>query len=524
SETAEVSITISQSQLASYDAYEKKTYRMDRGEYFLILAADAHDAAKQAVEKYKSSSVSDNLFVYEQAEDVLYDVSDTGYPITNRFQTEKYTSLPEDLPLLSRADWQGTFPTPYGDGGVAGKAVKELTGTKKAAILSTDHLGPNNDEVDYVYNFATQTVETVHIGKAVTNSRKGLNFIDMVDKNGKVADYDDKKWQDLVECMTVKELYKFLSSGFGQSAQINSINKRRTDTSDSPMGLHSGTLFPCYPIQAATWSVETAQSIAECVAEEALWNGIHGWYAPACNMHRTPFGGRNYEYYSEDGTLSGKYIAAVVKTAQANGLFVQMKHFALNDQDTTRGDRGNFKNGDPYNGLCTYANEQCIREIYLKPFQYGVEEGGAHGVMTSYNRIGDTWAGGHYGLLTEVLRNEWGMKGNALTDYAGTFGYKYMNFGQGLRAGNDLWLHPSNAFPTDDYTSDAAIYYMQKAAKDVLYAEACSSRINNQRYTDGSSVIVKTTYAPWRWLVGIIYGVVMLGSLFGIVILLKKVP
>ena len=322
--------------------------------------------------------------------------------------------------------------------------------------------------------------------------------------------------------MSKEELYRLLSSGFAQSSQIDSINKRKSITSDSPMGLQAGTLFPCYPIQAATWSIEIAKDIGECIAEEALWNDVRGWYAPACNLHRTPFGGRNFEYYSEDGTLAGKYAAGVIKSARKGGLFFQIKHFAVNEQDTNRGDRGNFKNGDPYNGLCTYVNEQSIREIYLKVFQFGVEEGGALGVMTSYNRIGNTWSGGHYGLVTEVLRNEWGLRGNALTDYAGTFGYKYMNMNQGMRAGNDVWLHPSDAFPIDDKTSNAAIYYMQKSAKNILYAEACSSRINNQRFSDGSSITVKMVIAPWKWVTASIYAVIALGCIAGIIYFAKK--
>lgn len=519
--TENVQISFSKRLLASYDAYEMKTYRMDQGDYLLIPAINAHEATKMAVSYAKGEEV--NVLVYTQNEDELFDESEaTGYQITNRFETEKYTSLPSDVKLLTRADWVGTFPTPYGEQGKAGKMQKTMTAEKKASILSTDHLGPNDEKTDYIYDFDTKTTKTVTIGKPVTNSKAGLNFIDLVDENGVPTAYGDEKWQSLVECMSVKELYKFCSAGAGQSLMVKSINKQKTNTSDSPMGLHAGTLFPCYPIQAGTWSTEVAQKIGECISEEALWNNIHGWYAPASNMHRTPFGGRNYEYYSEDGTLAGKYIASVVRTAQGHGIFVQMKHFALNDQDTNRGDRGNFRNGDPYNGLCTYASEQTIREVYLRSFEYGVKEGGAHGVMTSYNRIGDTWAGGHYGLMTEILRNEWGMRGNALTDYAGTFGYKYMNFKQGLMAGNDIWLHPSEAFPTDEYTSNEMIYYMQKGVSHVLYAEATSSRINNQRLTTGESVTVKEIYAPWRYIVASV--LVLLGGLcvFGIVRTIKK--
>ena len=514
-----VEIEIDKRQLSSYDTYEKKTYRMDAGDYYLIPASNAHEAVNAVLYG------EENALLYEQKEDVIFSKSHTMYEITNHFETESYTSKPTDMSMLSRSDWQNTWPKVYGDGGVAGKATKTLTQELKNEILNKDktaHLGKNTDEVDYIYNTTTKQTEVIEIGTAITNSGEGINFIDMVDENGNVLDYNDKKWMKLVQCMTERELYVLLSSGFGKSEEVRSINKRKTITSDSPMGLHCGTLFPCYPIQAATWSTDVAESIGACIAEEALWNDIRGWYAPTCNLHRMPFGGRNYEYYSEDGVLAGKYAAAVVRIVQNNGLYVHLKHFALNEQDTNRGDRGNFKNFDPYNGLCTYVNEQAIREVYLKAFQIAVEEGGAHGVMTSYNRIGNTWTGGHYGLVTEVLRNEWGMQGIALSDYAGTFGYTYMNMNQGLRAGNDQWLHPSEAFPIDDKTSDAAIYYMQKAAKHVLFAEANSSRINNQRYLDGTSFAVKSVISPWKWISISIYGLIAIGCIFGIIFEIKK--
>ncbi len=464
-----VEIPVQRRQLASYDAYEVQTYLAEAGKYIFSASRDAHTPVLTAE--------------YVLQEDTLFDVSGTGYTITNRFETEDYSSRPADLTLLSRSDWEGTWPKVYGDGGVAGRATKIMTPEKKAAILSKDSLGG-----DKVYALP------------VTSSGEGLTFSDLFNENGQPLPYEDPMWQRVVECMSPDDLYRLISGGGSRSPAVETIQKRRSKTSDSPMGLHAGTLFPCYPIQAATWNVEIGGEIGAYIAEEALWNDIRGWYAPAMDTHRTPFGGRNYEYYSEDGVLAGKYAAAVVRSARAGGMFLHIKHYALNDQDTNRGDRGNFRNADPYNGLCTYAGEQSIREIYLKPFELAITEGGANGVMTSYNRIGDTWAGGHYGLLTEVLRNEWGMRGNVLTDYAGTFGYEYMDMNQGLRAGNTQWLYTGDAFPVDDRTSDEAIHYMQKAAKDILYAEASSSRVNNQRYADGTSVTVHESIPRWKLL------------------------
>ena len=226
---------------------------------------------------------------YALAEDELFSTSVTGYEITNRFETEDYTSRPDDVTLLSRADWEGTWPAVYGDGGTAGHATMTLTTEKKDSILSNDHLGPNNDTVDYVYDRLTGEVETVSIGAPVTSSGEGLNFSDMFDENGGPLDYGDEMWRRLVECMSVDDLYCLVSAGGGRSPAIETINKRQSNTSDSPMGLHAGTLFPCYPIQAASWSTQTAESIGAAIAEEALWNDIRGWYAPAYGYPPHPF-------------------------------------------------------------------------------------------------------------------------------------------------------------------------------------------------------------------------------------------
>ncbi len=467
-ESETVTIETGRSALASYDAYGARTYLAEAGEYIFSASKDAHTPVL---------TVS-----YLLRENELFDRSVTGYEIGNRFETETYSSRPDDLKLLSRADFAGTWPAPYGDDGTAGKSVMTMTPEKKDSILSVS--APS---------------APFPSGSPVTSSGAGHTFSELFDENGTPLDYDDPLWMETVQCMSKQELYYLVSSGGGRSPAIESIQKQQSNTSDSPMGLRRGTLFPCYPVQAATWSVETAALVGDCVAEEALHLNIHGWYAPAMDTHRTPFGGRNYEYYSEDGVLAGKYAAAVCRASRARGLSHRIKHFALNEQDTNRGDRGNFRNGDPYNGLCTYAGEQSIRELYLKPFELAVTEGGADGVMTSYNRIGDIWAGGHYGLLTEVLKNEWGLRGNVLTDFAGSFGYRYMDLKQGLLAGNTQWLYVGNAFPSKDRDSDEMILLMQRAAKDILYAEAGSSRVNNQRHADGSSVSVRLRWQTWQY-------------------------
>ena len=520
-ETEKVELSFSQDDLSCYDAYGKQDYRIEKGDYYICFAHNSHDAIDSILEK-KGLVLPHEGHVERFTQNETVEITHsrkTEYPYKNRFETDAFSSLPSEIKLLSRSRWKDSFPSMYGDNGTPGKARKEFDAKTKEAILNQDvhsHLGPNDDEYDYVYNWEKKEVEKIKIPAKTPSKIEKLNFMDLVDENGKPLSYFDGKWDRLVENLSEEEMYSYLSFGAGRAEALPAINKRLTLTSDSPMGLHVGTLFPSYPVQAGTFDKSIAKRMGEQIAEEALWHNIRGWYAPTCNLHRHPFGGRNYEYYSEDPHLAGLYVYEVVSAVQENGTFVQVKHFALNDQDTNRGDRGNYRNEDPYNGLVTYAGEQSIREIYLKVFQYAIEKADGHGVMTSYNRIGTTWAGGHYGLVTEILRNEWGMKGNALTDYSGTFGYKYMNMNQGLRAGNDVWLHPKRSFPIDDRHSDAAVYYMRKACKHMLYAEATSSRVNNQRFESGESVSVNFHIYTWQWAV---IGLMALVALIDVAIL-----
>ena len=189
-----------------------------------------------------------------------------------------------------------------------------------------------------------------------------------------------------------------------------------------------------------------------------------GWNAPAVNIHRSPFGGRNWEYYSEDGYLSGAIGAEVVKGCREKGVITYVKHFAVNEQETNR----------DTNGLVTWADEQAMREIYLKPFEIIVKEGESLGIMSSFNRIGTTWAGGSYALLTEILRDEWGFRGCVVTDYSLP---RYMNVNQQIRAGGDLVFNQGDKAPGNDYTP-TQVSCMRKAAHNILYAIANSNAVN----------------------------------------------
>lgn len=239
---------------------------------------------------------------------------------------------------------------------------------------------------------------------------------------------------------------------------------------------------------ASTWNVNLAEQMGQCVGAEAKAYGVTGWYAPAMNIHRTAFGGRNFEYYSEDGLVAGKMAASVTKGYQSQGGYVYIKHFALNDQETNR----TF-------GVLTWANEQTVREIYLKPFELAVKEGGAKAVMSSFNSIGNTWAGASSGLLKEILRNEWGFKGMIDTDFymngGGMAAYPYMNFELGIRNGNDTYLTgvAPMGVPSANTKSNDTLWALRECSKNILYNVVNSRAINDGLSTD-TPTWVKVTY------------------------------
>ncbi|MBQ1492363.1 MAG: hypothetical protein IIZ39_10425, partial [Blautia sp.] len=315
----------------------------------------------------------------------------------------------------------------------------------------------------------------------------------------KGAAYDDPRWEELISQLSVKELMTFTAETMYTSSALDSVKKPFTFDADGPLGLSSmfkkdlvSVAFPCVPLLAASMNTELASAMGSFVAELMELNHITSWYAPAMDIHRSPLSGRNYEYYSEDATVSAMVAAAETRAAVEKGAIVFIKHFALNDMESQRA------------FVHTYANEQVIRENCLRPFEVAVKEGRANGVMSSMNFIGDTYAGAHMGLLTDVLRGEWGFVGTVLTDM--DEGHQIHNFWMSLRSGVDYWLGYSGY--VNKPRSDADIYYLQRAAKNHLWTLAGS---NYQ----------EAVLTNWRGCVDIIYielGLVVLAALIGIVI------
>lgn len=501
-----VTIKINEEQLKSYDAHGAKTYILDPGHYYITAAQDAHQAInnilvkKDQALKTKITGTANPDFVKEYTpknttvDTVKYQHDlRTGTSISNQFD-----AAAGDLKYLTRQDWVGTFPTNDGQPSKVistwgneingknsqGKPAsytwqKEVSPELLAKIKSSDSLSPIDK----------QSIKD----KTVYSKKNNLYLIDL-----RGLDFDDPKWDQLLDELSPEDYQQLIvHSGYGIDA-IKSINKPFSQDTDMAAGLSYGGTEKIYPnmiMLAQSWNHDLAKKYGNMIGNEALIGGADGWYAPSLNIHRTPFSGRNGEYYSEDPYLAGTIGQNVVRAAAAKGLYTYIKHFAVNDQENHRGDRQGQM------GLVTWANEQSIRENYLKPFEMTVKTGNvdlkyyaqtANGqyvrktkkipatmaLMTSFNRLGATWTGGSYPLITGVLRNEWGFKGMAITDNANTS--KIMNEYQMVEAGADIKLLNAED-PTHfqfNKNSRAEYHYGRQAIHRVLYTVANSKNTN----------------------------------------------
>lgn len=329
------------------------------------------------------------------------------------------------------------------------------------------------------------------------------NGLDLTEMTG--LDYDDEMWDTLLDQMSVNDLVDLTTLGGYRTLEIESVGKPYTADYDGPSGITaytsrsdtSGTAFPAGVMLAQTWNVELATLMGDAVGAEGQAYGVTGWYAPGINIHRSAFSGRNFEYYSEDPFISGKMAANKIEGFEGQGGFVYMKHFALNDQEENR-----------TNGLMTWADEQTVRDIYLKPFEIAVKEGGASGVMSGFNSIGTRWAGASSSLLQEVLRNEWGFRGHVNTDFfIGDF-YPYMNPVLGFRNGNDLLLTGTApvGVPDIDTSSNDTLWAMREASHNILYTVANSGAVDDGMSTDTPTWVMVTIAIDIVLLIAIITG------------------
>ena len=494
-ESETLKLTIKKEEMASYDYKNEKAYVLDKGEYVYQIKENSHEISKDKSGKnlefksneekkvFKNGKSSDKTAVTNQFDDVSAIFKDTeqkGYALN-----------------MSRSDFKTTFPTaPTSDDANVDITLGEF-GTIRSGLKPYANKNDSNDVMP------------------TTGASNGLSLIDL-----RGIDYDDKSWDLLLDQLTDKE-YKdstnYLANNAYNTAQMVSVGKPATIDHDGPQGFSvlfgakpDACAYMSEPLLAATFNVELAKEMGVAVGEEALALGFHGWYGPAMNTHRSAFAGRNFEYYSEDGVLGGKIASAVVSGAADKGVFAYIKHFALNDQESNR-----------ITNLCTWANEQAIREIYLRPFEicvknakttinYISDENGTMStkeinattaMMSSFNRIGTTWAGGYTNLMTNVLRNEWNFHGAVISDFNM---YGYMPSDQGMRAGTDMQLAWKKTFAdTDSATSRIAL---RKAYHNLFYMVANSNAM--QGIAPGT--IISYTLSGWQ--IGLISGTVVLST------------
>ncbi|WP_455501245.1 glycoside hydrolase family 3 C-terminal domain-containing protein [Gemmiger sp.] len=480
--TETVTVNVPRSELAAYDANGAKTYILDAGDYYLTAAHDAHDAVNNvlAAKGYTvengmtADGNADMAWNYNVAglDTTTYSVSAaTGETITNQFDNAdpSYYGV-EGMSYLSRSDWQGTWPQELNlEANEAMLVDLNLTGNYTA--------DPNSDAV-----------------MPTMGADNGMTLGMMIGKS-----YDDPDWDKLLDQVTFDEMATLVGQGYHSTAMLQSVSKPRTLDDNGPQGFTQSltgisTNHCAYSdenIMAATFNTDLMNEVGKCIGNDVMDLGASGLYGPAMDTHRNAYCGRNFEYYSEDGFLSGKIAAAEISGIQSKGVYVYMKHFALNDSETK------------CRCISTWANEQSIREIYLKPFEMSVTEGGALGVMNAFARVGATWSGADVGLMTNVLRNEWGFEGFVITDFSGNpmftargIALRTFDAAYGVLAGTDTWDSSDVQWTTELTTQykdcPEVVQAMRQATHRILYVVANSCAMNG--FT-ADTKIVKVT--PW---------------------------
>ena len=429
-ESQTVTVTFSIEDMASYDENNAKAYVLEKGDYVISINSDSHTVLDQ-----KTYTADDDVVYKEENKRASDDTA-----ATNVFEDAK-----GDVTYLSRADHFANY--------------KEATAEPASAELgepyaSEYHLNSNFDKTTYLND------EDV---MPTTGADNGLTLADMRD-----ADYDDPRWEKLLDQLSADEMANMIAMAGYQTAAMDSVGKVATLDFDGPAAINNnftgvGSIgFPIEVVIASTWNKELAQTWGECMGKISQEMGAEGWYAPGMNTHRTAFGARNYEYFSEDGILSGNMGAKAVEGARKYGVYSYIKHFAMYE--------GNAKM------VSVWSNEQAIREIYLKPFEISVKQGGANAVMVSWSFLGDKWTGESSNLMNTVLRDEWGFRGMALTDFFRNNGHGFMNADAALANGVDVMLSTFNGEENNVANPEhpTSVLQMRNACKNVMYTVVSS--------------------------------------------------
>lgn len=452
-----MTLTVPKEYLRCYDSENLKTYIVEEGEYFFAVGKDSHDAlnnilaAQGYTEADGMTAAGDNKLVGSYTQDKLdaetYSYGENGEKITNQFEGDVYTDYDDTTVYLSRQDWVGTWPKPLGGEDHSLEASAALIEALKPAEVPED---PNAVMPTF-------------------NADNGLTLASLIG-----VDYDSEYWDKLLDQMSPEEMMNLVAAGGFTTIAIESISKPTTIEKDGSAGV-SATLiggagcfgYPIPMVFSSTWNIDLQSQLGYFFGNDAILSKIPGIYCPSINMHRTPFSGRNFEYYSEDSFQTGSFAAALTKAMKEKGVYCYTKHFALNDQELN------------HECAATFATEQTIREIYLRPFEMAVRDGGSPAIMTAKNRIGVTWCGGDYNLLTNVLRGEWGFVGHVVTDHTTSAEEDY-NGRTSVHAGLDLYHASAGTYEIPDCEKSANVMQdLRRACHNILYNVANSLVMNN---------------------------------------------
>jgi len=450
SETVNISFALED--MASYDTYGEGCYVLDAGDYEISINTDAHN---------KIASETVNV-----ASKVVYDESNKResdfVAATNQFGFAEGDSFE----YLSRKDGFANY-----DAATKAPATTEMSDAYKATYFNETNYDPT------AYNNDADVMPT-------TGAKNGVKLADLRD-----VDYDDPKWDSLLDELTVAEMNTLIALGGYETSAVDSIGKVMTYDCDGPASINNnftgqGSIgFPAAVMIACTWNKDLAYAFGDSIGKMADEMDVSGWYAPATNTHRSAFAGRNFEYYSEDGVLAGWMCANAVNGARSHGVYSYVKHFATNDQETNR-----------TGFLCTWLNEQSLREVYLKSFEIAFKKSNPAATMVAFNNIGTVPAEACSELLNTVLRGEWGFRGLAETDYFG--GYGYQDSDRMIRNGCDLMLatYETPQSTVTDQTSATSVIAMRQASKNILYT-VVNSRAYDKSVNTGLPTWVKILYA-----------------------------
>lgn len=452
-ESQKVTVKFDDDDMASYDYKGAKAYVLEKGDYDISIQSDSHH-----VIDHKAITVKDT---------VTYDSDSNTHNGDKTVATNQFDDVAGDVTYLSRADHFANYKE-----ATAAPTNFKMSDKAKETFYNNSNYDPKKFDKD------SDKMPT-------TGAKNGLKLSDMYGK-----DYDDADWDKLLDQLTFDDMDNLIANGGYGTQAVKSVGKIQLTDADGPASLNNnftgvGSIgFPASTAFACTWNKDLAKQFGEMIGEMAHDMHVAGWYAPAMNIHRNAFSGRTFEYFSEDSLLSGVMASSEISGAKSKGVYSFMKHFALNDQETKRTEM-----------LCTWANEQSIRETYLKPFEMSVKEGGAQAVMSSFNYIGYTYAGASSNLLQTVLRDEWGFKGFVLTDYFG--GYGYQNADQEVRAGNDSMLATTKITNHITDKSATSVKAMRQAAHNILYTAANSWQYANGEPKVATPIWKTAMYVAW---------------------------